>query len=92
MSGTPIYKIYNPHRTGSSKKGEYVAACKYPDDAAALASAIEGDIYYDHKHLLWQTSVDGDAGFSYDQSVIKMQNRRKEIQEKAFKEIYGKNA
>jgi hypothetical protein len=29
MAGTPKFKIFNP-------SGEYVAACKYPEDAAAL--------------------------------------------------------
>lgn len=64
MAATPRYKVY-------TAGGEYVAACKYPEDAAAIL-AMRGDgatIRDGHakSDIVWTEGVDGQAGESYDQ-------------------------
>lgn len=62
MAGSPQFKIFNP-------SGEYVAACKYAEDAAALAAILgEGTkIKHGHSHVVWtEGAEDMSAGESYD--------------------------
>jgi hypothetical protein len=62
MAGTPRFKIY-------TADGEYTAACKYVEDAAALV-AILGDgatIRPDHHKPAWTEGAEEfSAGESYD--------------------------
>lgn len=69
MSGAPSYKVYRP-LPGNGTKREYVASCKYLEDAAAIV-ALYGDgaqIRWLHraKNVLWTEGVDGRAGDSLD--------------------------
>jgi hypothetical protein len=64
MSAAPRFKVY-------TKDGEYVAACKYAGDAAAVISGTLGEgatIRDGHtkKSIVWTEGVDGCAGESYD--------------------------
>lgn len=63
MAATPQFKVYNPN-------GEYVAACKHPEDAAAIVALYGGGKIYSHGHskrsLVYTDGVDGVAGESYD--------------------------
>lgn len=62
MAATPRWKVYN-------RDGEYIAACKYPEDAAVLV-AVQGDgatIRLGHRVVVFEQGADGDAGESYDQ-------------------------
>ena len=63
MSNVPSWKVYTPD-------GKYVAACKYPEDAAAVVASY-GDgasIRWLHrkKDTVWTEGTDGSAGESYD--------------------------
>ena len=63
MASSPDYKVYN--------RSEYVAACKYPEDAAAIVAAYgEGaTIRFGHraKDTVWREGKeDQSAGDSYD--------------------------
>lgn len=61
MAGSPVWKVY--------RGTEYVAACKYPEDAAALV-AVLGDgstIKHSHGKSLWLEGAETQpAGESYD--------------------------
>lgn len=64
MAAAPRFKIVNP-------SGEYVASCKYAEDASFLVSALgNGTKVYDRevssKALLYTQGVTGDAGESAD--------------------------
>lgn len=64
MSGTPKFKVYRP---AEGRKMEYIAACKYCEDAAMLASNI-GDgaqIRYQHDLIVWTVGKDEPAA-AYD--------------------------
>ena len=64
MSAAPRFKVYNPD-------GEYVAACKFAEDAAAIVAAY-GDgatIRYGHRKVVFREGSEGaSAGDSYDAS------------------------
>lgn len=71
---TPIFKVY-------SREGEYLASCKYPEDAAAVVS-VRGDgatIRYGHRtaDVVWTEGPagDGDGGNSYDTVAQVIQER-----------------
>jgi len=62
MASSPIWKVY-------SRTGEYVAACKYGEDAAAVvATYAEGaTIRYGHRRVVWTEGAETfPAGESYD--------------------------
>lgn len=63
MAATPKYKIFMPD-------GEYVASCKYAEDAAALVAifAAGATIRLSHKakDTVWTEGETGDAAESYD--------------------------
>ena len=44
MAASPRFKIY--------RNGKYVAACKYPEDAAMIV-ANGGSVKLDHRHLIY---------------------------------------
>lgn len=61
MAASPRWKVYSP-------TSEYVAACRYVEDAAAVV-ALYGNgasIRDDHGRKVWIEGSDGDAGESYD--------------------------
>ncbi len=59
MASAPRFKVY--------RNGEYVAACKYPEDAAAIAGDHAGATIRDrHSLVVWTNGPDGNAGESYD--------------------------
>lgn len=91
MAGSPVWKIYNPHR-GKTKKGEYIAACKYPEDAAALASVTNCNVWHDHTLLVWDVSKDGNnpTTNSYDEAAQIMEDRRIKHSQEALDKIYAK--
>lgn len=63
----PSWKVFNP-------AGEYIAACHYAEDAAALVAAYgEGaTIRWNRKNgpLVWTDGKDGSAGDSYDYCAL----------------------
>ncbi len=76
MSGTPKYKVFN-------SKGEYVASCKYAEDAGAICAAWgEGSsIRWGHQKActLFVNGTDADAGESYDKVAQICRQRLDEI-------------
>lgn len=70
MAGSPKWKVYRGR--------EYIAACKYPSDAAALA-AVCGDetmVRYEHGLLVWWEGHEAQsAGQSYDHAAGVMVER-----------------
>ena len=60
MAASPEFKVY--------REGEYVAACKYAEDAAALVAMRQsGQIRHGHSHVVWdEGNEDFEAGESYD--------------------------
>lgn len=63
MASAPKLKGYNP-------QGEYVAACKHAEDAAAIVAAYGSGatIRWNHRRILWEEGKEtaGKAGDSYD--------------------------
>lgn len=64
MAGSPRWKLYN-------EAGEYVASCKYGEDAAALVAHLgQGATILDgHRvsDIRWTEGETGDASESFDQ-------------------------
>ena len=58
---TPRWKVYN-------SSNEYVASCKYPEDAAALIAVYGyGTIRDGHRRIMWaEGEEEQPAGVSYD--------------------------
>lgn len=84
---TPVLKIYNP-------QGEYVAACKFGEDAACLM-ALYGDgatVRYEHKLTLWtEGEEDFPAGESYDRVNAVMEGRKNFYQTQKREEFRAKH-
>lgn len=62
MAGTPHLKVYNP-------RGEYVAACKHPEDAGAIVALYGNgaEIRYGHGPIVWREGSEKQrAGESFD--------------------------
>lgn len=74
MAGSPSFKVYNRNK-------EYIAACKYAEDAAAVV-ALYGDgatIKYQHSWLVWtEGSEIAEAATSYDFVAQTIWNRIEE--------------
>ncbi len=72
MAGSPDWKVY-------SVNGEYIASCKYAEDAAALVS-VQGNgasISYRHGRKLWIEGHEAiPAGESYDTVSVTVEARR----------------
>ena len=82
---SPKYKVY--------KGSEYVGCAKYAEDAAALVALQEdGSVRLLHKYVLWTQGVDGDAGESYDAAAELMHQREREVNEKAYAKVYGRQS
>ena len=78
MAATPVWKIYN-------EDAEYVAACTYPEDAAALVSITGGTVRYDHRRTVWtEGSEEFSACQSYDGAASIMRDR--------LNKLWGKKA
>lgn len=83
MAGTPQWKVY--------RDKEYVAACKYPEDAAILVSAAGGVVKHGHSLVVWtEGSEDFSAGESYDNAATVMADRLNAYQAASFERAYGK--
>jgi len=69
MAQSPQFKVY--------RNGEYVAACKYAEDAAAMVSLTpSGEIKYGHRLVVWREgSEEFSAGNSYDGAAAVMFER-----------------
>lgn len=82
MAQTPMLKVY--------VRGEYVASCKHPEDAAAILSANgdpTGNIRCDHRLIVWREGCDGQAGDSYDAVAALIERRLLEIKRVVTQEI-----
>lgn len=98
MAGSPNLKVYNP-------SGEYVAACKYGEDAAQIVSSYgDGATVRDghnKKSTVWtEGSEDFSAGESFDSAALLMiqridarraeaHTRRRGAQEDAMRTLSG---
>lgn len=74
MSATPKLKIYNP-------QNQYIASCKYGEDAAALV-ALNGDgstVRLGHTRVIWREGAEcQSAGDAYDYATVTMYQRIEE--------------
>lgn len=71
MASAPRYKIFNP-------EGEYVAACKYPEEAAALMTFLGdgAEIRDGHTKVVWTEGSElQPAAESYDFVTMKIEER-----------------
>ena len=77
MASAPHLKVFNP-------SGEYIAACKFYEDAAALA-ALNGNgssvrLGHSKKDTLWMEGSERiSAAESYDEAAQIMRERKDEI-------------
>ena len=86
MSGTPEWKVYNASK-------EYIAACKYSEDAAALVSCNGegGTIRHGHGKVLWTEGAESfSAGDSYDETARVVMERHQRNLEAAYIKAHGK--
>lgn len=71
MAASPRFKVYAPDR-------EYIASCKYAEDAVALAS-LHGDdatVRLNHGDVLWREGAEEISGQeSYDRAAQIVYNR-----------------
>lgn len=77
MAASPDFKIY--------RDGEYVASCKYAEDAACLAGMSEGTVVkYRHRQVIWREGVeDFFASESWDGAAEVMSSRLPQRQQAA---------
>jgi len=76
MASAPQWKIFNP-------AGEYVAATKFAEDAAAVVG-LYGDgaqirLGHAKRYTVWTDGVDGSAGDSYDACAEVLIRRKEEL-------------
>ena len=73
MAATPPWKVY-------TAEGEYIAACKYPSDAAAVVGlSNSGTVRHQHKRIVWREGQEVVmASESYDEAAEIMLSRLKE--------------
>lgn len=71
---TPEHKVYDGH-------GQYIAACRYAEDAAAiLAIHPGGTLRLDHRVILWREGGESlSAGESYDVVARTVHARRRAV-------------
>lgn len=72
MAATPRFKIFTPG-------GEYVAACKYAEDAGALVS-LRGPgatirTGHGRRDIVWTEGLDGVAYYSYEATAKTIADR-----------------
>lgn len=88
MAASPQFKVYNP-------AGEYVAACKHGEDAAAIVAGYgEGaTIRFGHSRVLWREGAESfPAGESYDGVAEAIAERVRDIHRKGYAAAFGRNA
>lgn len=82
MAATPEWKVY--------RNGEYVAACKYAEDAAALVSMAGGIVKHGHSLIVWREGSEKfSAGESYDGAARIMEKRRYDNYAAAYVKMHG---
>lgn len=76
---TPELKIYNAD-------GEYTAACRHAEDAAAIVSLFgrNAKVKWHHVRTIWTEGVDGVAADSYDLAAARMHERIDAIHKKPY--------
>jgi endonuclease YncB( thermonuclease family) len=83
MAAAPQWKVY--------RGGEYVAACKYAEDAAAMVSVAGGLVKHGHSLIVWREGQEQfSAGDSYDGAAKIMEQRRYESYAAAYVKMHGK--
>lgn len=83
MAAAPKWKVY--------RNGEYVAACKYAEDAACLVSAAGGIVKHGHSLIVWREGHEKfSAGESYDGAAQIMEKRRYDSFAEAYVKAHGK--
>lgn len=72
MASAPSWKVY---RFG--KSGEYIGACKYAEDAAALAAIVGAAVIkWNHRLIVWTEGAEAfSAAESYDRAADIMHRR-----------------
>ena len=84
MASSPQFKIY--------RGKEYVAACKYAEDAAALVAILGDDatVRYGHSMVVWREGQERFlAGTSYDDAAREMFDRIRNAGEAQMRKIYS---
>jgi hypothetical protein len=82
MAQSPQFKIY--------RGKEYVAACKYAEDAAILVAASGGVVRFGHGLIVWREGFEAvSAGESYDFAADTMQQRIDAHNAAAYAKVYG---
>lgn len=78
MSGSPLLKIY--------RDGEYVAACKYYEDAAAVCGmGGNARVKWDHGKIIWTEGREEiSAADSWDQAGAIMRERVEQMHRDAY--------
>jgi hypothetical protein len=88
MAGSPKLKVYNP-------SGDYVAACKHGEDAAAIVAG-SGDgatIRLGHSRVVWREGAESFvAGESYDGVANLIAERIEAINRKGYAAAYGRES
>ena len=86
MAASPPIKIY--------RNKEYVASCKYFDDAAAIAGMTPGTVVkWEGKKVIWTEGAEKlSAGEGWDAAAQIMHERVREYQKKNFIDAYGQEA
>lgn len=68
MAASPRFKVY--------RGGEYVAACKYAEDAALLATTDDAEIRLGHSRVIWREGAEEiSASDSFDRAAEIMHAR-----------------
>lgn len=70
MAASPKYKVY-------TSGGEYVAACKFAEDAAAVAGLYGpgATVRLGHKRVVFTDGIDGSGGESVDNAAALIHER-----------------
>ena len=88
MANSPLWKIYSGEK-------EYVASCKYAEDAAALV-ALYGNgatVRYHHSTVVWsEGSESQSAAESYSSAALVMHDRIKAKMRSTYDKQYGKQS
>lgn len=86
MAASPDWKVY--------RDKEYVASCKYPEDAAAIVAAMSGSVRYTHAREVFAQTDENQAlaADSYDEAADIMRANRDRVQRENFEKVYGKRA
>jgi len=87
MAGSPAYKVY-------TKQGEYVAACKQPEDAAAVAQmhGVGSTIRYMHGVVLYTWTPEDARNPQPGTTGVVVRHALHEYQAKKYAEVHGPKA